>query len=59
MNKDQIWYYLVENGIATDAELRLVTQINGFSVESLASVIYARCALNSIEQLQEELEGEN
>ncbi len=59
MNKDQIWGYLVEHGIATKEELMLVTNINGFSVESLESVIYARCALNSIEQLQAELEGED
>ncbi len=59
MGIGEIWDYLVEYGIATKEELKLVTAINGYSVESLESVIYARCALNSIEQLQAELEGED
>ena len=51
--KDEVWDYIIMNAIATDDELRLVTCINGYSVESMESVIYARTGYNSFEQLQE------
>ena len=51
--KDIIWDYLVENLIATEDELRLVTNINGYSVESLEDVIYAKTGYRSLDQLQE------
>ncbi len=54
MSKEaQIWEYLVETGLATEEELKLVTNICGYSVETLENVIYSRTALNSFEQLQE------
>ena len=42
MNKEQLWDKLIESGIATEDELKLVTCINGYSVETLNSVLYAR-----------------
>lgn len=57
MSKEmQIWEYLLDFGYATEEELKLVTNICGYSVETLESVIYARTALNSFEQLKEENE---
>jgi len=52
--KDKIWDYIVETGIATDEELKLVTCINGYNEETLNDVIYARTGYRSMEQLQEE-----
>jgi hypothetical protein len=51
MDKEQVWDYLVESQIATEEELKLVTYINGYSIESLESVIYVRTGYRSIDQL--------
>jgi len=49
---NDIWDYLIESGIATQAELELVTCINGYNEESLNDVIYAKTAYHNIEQLK-------
>jgi hypothetical protein len=54
----EYWLYLVEAGIATEAELRLVTYIIGYSVETLDKVLFVRTGYRSIEQLIEYLEGD-
>ncbi|MDQ1341327.1 MAG: hypothetical protein QG567_2485 [Campylobacterota bacterium] len=54
MELGQIWDYIVNNGIATDEELKLITCINGFNETSLNDVIYARTGFNDIEQLMDE-----
>ena len=55
---EKIWDYLIENGVATEEELKLITCINGYSVESLNSVIYARTGFRDIEQLKGDEEEE-
>ena len=50
---ETIWDYLLDYNIATEEELKLVTNINGYNIESLESVIYARTGYKNIEQLQE------
>lgn len=54
MNKNEIYNYLIENEIATQGELDLITNINGFSEETLNDVIYSKTGYNDIEQLLEE-----
>lgn len=54
--KTVIWDYLIDYGIATENEVRLVTCINGFNEESLNDIIYARTGYRSIEQLKNEEE---
>jgi hypothetical protein len=39
---DQMWDWLLDMGIATEEELQLVTDINGYSIETLNDVLYAR-----------------
>ena len=51
--RDELWDYLTELGIATEEELSLVTSINGFSLDSLESVLYCRTGYRSLEQIQE------
>ena len=53
--ENQIWEFLVEHDIATDEEISLVTDIAGYSVETLENIIYARTGLHDMEQLLEEL----
>ncbi len=57
MEVHEYWLYLVESGIATEAELRLVTYLLGYSVETLDKVLYVRTGYRSIDQLIEYLEG--
>ena len=38
----QAWDYLLEMSIATQEELELITSINGYNLESLNDVMYAR-----------------
>lgn len=53
---NNLWDYLVNNSIATQEELELITSINGYSVDTLNDVIYARTGYHNLEQLQEESE---
>ena len=53
---ERIWNYLIDNGIATEEELQLVTDINGYSIRTLEDVIYAKTGYNDLEQLMEEIE---
>jgi len=54
MDIESTWEYLVDQGIATEKELQLITNINGYNMESLNDVIYAKTAYRNAEQLQEE-----
>ncbi len=49
----ELWDYLLENEIATKDELCLVTAINGYNLEALEDVLYARTAYRSLDQLIE------
>lgn len=49
----KLWDNLIEYGIATEAELQLVTNINGYNKETLKSVLYARTAYRSWKQYAE------
>lgn len=52
-NKEIIWDYLIDYSIATEAELQLITCINGYNEATLNAIIYARTGYRSIEQLKE------
>ena len=53
-NLEEIWEEIIEFGIATNEELQLVTDIDGYSIDTLNSVIYARTGYRDIEQIIEE-----
>ena len=50
---ESAWEYLVETGIATEEELQLVTCINGYKLETLEEVLYARTACRSFDQVED------
>lgn len=52
---ERIWDYLIENEIVSEEELKLVTDVAGYSVSTLEAVIYARTGLHDLEQLMEEM----
>lgn len=60
MNKEvwEVWEDLIDMGIATSAELQLVTSINGYSLDTLNDIIYARTGYHDMEQLEMEWEQE-
>ena len=52
----ETYEYLVNNGIATDDEIILVTNINGYSLKSLNAILRVRTGWNDLEQALE-MEG--
>ena len=50
-----LWDYMVEQGIATDDELRLVTSINGMNIDTLNDVLYVRTGYRDIKQYKGDL----
>jgi len=56
MNLNELWNEIVNDEIATEDELRLITDINGYNEETLNDVIYARTGCRDIEQFLEEIE---
>jgi len=58
MDKNQLWDYIIESNIASEETLRVVTDINGFSEETLNDVLYAVTGYRGIEQLEEDEEDE-
>ena len=48
---EEVWDSLIEMGVATEEELNLITNINGYSMRTLNDVIYAREGMNDYAQL--------
>ena len=44
--------YLIENGIATEDEIILVTKKTGYSQETLNNILYVRTGYRSFEQIR-------
>lgn len=49
--KELTWDFIIENQIATESELQLVTNINGYNIKSLNDVIYCNTGYHDIGQL--------
>ena len=49
-----MWMWLLDNGIATDEELSLITGINGLTIETLNDVLYYRTGYRDREQMEGE-----
>lgn len=45
---DEIWGSMLTYGIASDDEIKLVTFINGYTIDVLNDIIYARIGYRSI-----------
>jgi hypothetical protein len=56
MDTTETYEYLVDNGIATDDEIILVTNINGYNLESLNAILFVRTGWRYLEQALE-MEG--
>ena len=49
-----MWFWLLDNGIATEEELNLITGINGLTIETLNDVLYYRTGYRDREQMEGE-----
>ena len=54
----ELWEMLVHYELFTDSELELLTDINGFSVETLNDALYARYGYRDYNQMMSEYEEE-
>jgi len=50
---EKLWDHMIDYGIATEAELSLVTSINGYNEQALKDVLYCRTGYRSLEQIEE------
>ena len=51
MTKDEIWDKLIDLGVC-EQTLQIVTDINGYSKETLLDVLYAYSGYRNFEQMQ-------
>lgn len=56
--RDSLWDYLESELIATEEELQLITKINGFKLETMEAVLYARTGYRSLDQVTD-MEGDS
>lgn len=56
---EEAWDYLIESGLASEETLRVVTSINGYSLDTLESVLYALEGYHSFSQYLDEDEEED
>ena len=54
MSKDEMWQRLVDELIATEEEIQLVTDINGYTEEALLDILYARTGYRNFDQMEDE-----
>ena len=50
----ELWDLLIEQGIATEKELQLVTAINGQNINTLNDVLYVRTGCRYLGQFKED-----
>ena len=51
---NELWDWLVDMGIPTEEELGLITNINGYSLDTLNDVLYSRTGYRDREQIEAE-----
>lgn len=52
---DDVKNFLIEQEIATEDEISLVTQINGYSIDTLNDILYARTGYQDLDALYKSL----
>ena len=54
MTKDETYDILVDYGVATENEVELVTNINGYNPQTLLDILYVRTGNRSFDQWADE-----
>lgn len=52
--EDLIYSYYIDAELFTEAEMRLITDINGYNVETLNDVLFARYGYRDLKQMMED-----
>ena len=52
MELNEYYEWLINEGIATEEELQLITDINGYNEETLDDVLYCRTGYRNVEQYE-------
>jgi len=50
--RDQLWDYLIDNEIASLDTLQVVTNINGYTLDTLEDILYATTGYKSLKQIE-------
>ena len=50
---NELWDFLIDYDIATEAELDLIARINGWQLESLEDVLFVRTGYRDLQQYKE------
>ena len=53
MTIENIYNRLVEEGVATENELQLITAINGYNEDTLNDVLFVRTGYRDFEQMED------
>lgn len=53
-DESEIWEYLIDSGLCTEEALHLLTNINGYSVETLNDAIFSLTGYRDLSQLKDE-----
>lgn len=54
MDIDEVYDFFITWDICSEETLNVVTSINGYSLETMADILYATTGLRNIEQLKSE-----
>ena len=49
----KLWDYIIEQEIATENEVSLVTSINGTNLDTFEDILYSRTGYRSLDQIKE------
>lgn len=50
---NELWDLIIDNKLATNDELELISAINGWNIETLNDVLYVRTGYRDLEQFKE------
>ncbi len=53
--RDALWDFLLENELVSEETLKIVTTMNGYSLNTLESVLFAVTGYRSLSQYEESL----
>lgn len=56
LSLDAIWDLFIDYSVCSEETLRVVTSINGYTLETLKDILYATTGLRSLEQFVEQYE---
>ena len=54
LSLDQIWDLFLNLGICSEETLQVITNINGYNLETMMDVLYATVGLRNLEQVVDE-----